>query len=237
MTLFHVMPCLTPHDAPDGSLRHVVLHCQLFVRNAAVSIALPNLCYLFAIQFRARARFTVTRSSLTSAFCLHVGRVFHWLAKEQMVRPYARRVVARMAHEHASRNRPMVQFPGHTMRQEHSMLPINLHAERPVSARHAITLPFPAAIRLPHFCPESLLDIAELCRTRIAALVGTVQPSRMSLWMKTLTAGETDSRRRCTLWGHWTLLASCVIPPAVTAARGLSMPAIIPLMALMGGTT
>lgn len=91
----------------------------------AAFIALPQLQDERLSEPCARIRFPVKRAHAPTPLGVHVANIVRLCAKKQMVRANARRVVAAVEDEQASRHRAIVNLPGRAMRAMHSDAPVS----------------------------------------------------------------------------------------------------------------
>lgn len=88
----------------------------------------------------------------SSALCHHIGRVLGGCSQEQVIRPHANGVVARVADKHAVRDRAIGQLPRHAVRADRAAV---LRGSA-IPSRPSRTLPGPAPRTLPNIGPETI---------------------------------------------------------------------------------
>jgi len=118
--------------------------------------AISNSYHIRSRQLRAPmsipAPFAVAGHSALAGRIQHVAAVG---VQEQMVRPDARGVVARMTHLHVGRNAATRELERYAMRQQRFSMSPNLSVPR---RRSDGARPCPASIALGHLVPEALLE-------------------------------------------------------------------------------
>lgn len=113
----------------------------------------PNCADIAFCQFRPRYIFSVSAS--TSTLLSFVRHIVGVRAKEQMLRPNARRVVAPMKNEHSPWNRTVVEYPRHAMGNNRIILWILRNTKQAIAeVVSCLGNPLPASISLANLNPE-----------------------------------------------------------------------------------
>ena len=191
MTSWQPCPAFPVHDVPDGASGDTKGISELRLRNATLSVNVPDLQYLTCSKlctvtglpslnafWRCSAAMACTRGG--SAFLCHVGHIHGHCSKPQMIRVDACGVIATVTDSVPLGDRPAKQDIGEPMRQlamPRSRRVINY----PVSILIPPTGPHPARDGLMDASPES----------RFKAVIGSV-----------IVAVDVSPQALATIHGH-----------------------------------
>jgi hypothetical protein len=159
--LGHVFPRLAAHDVANGRASDVELPADLYVREAGgvqlsdrSHVYLRQLCESLAIASRGpfgMFPLTVAIAAWAAAFCPFVAHVVSARSQKQVIRVYARRIVALVANVHALWNWSVRNRVRESMRRySRALIP-----KFPVTTIAARSIPKPARVGLFHPRPES----------------------------------------------------------------------------------
>lgn len=146
-----MFPCLANNQFSNGGLTQPVFAAQGGLTDAALGISGAYLASLLRSQLCAGAAFTARCAALLSAV-LHVYRL---IAKEQVIGPYARRIVATVKYAHAFWDRAICQFPGDVGRENRMALST---VDASIAVRIFGSGPDPAPVGFFYVSPETIRD-------------------------------------------------------------------------------
>ena len=187
--LGHVVPGLSGNDSANDLGSHSKEGRKLLIAPVLSSMQASDFAYL-ACRHLGRGDSFATTATLrihllpTTPFAEHVTGVVALRAKEEMVRPYTRPVVAVMQAEYVRQNQAIGKFIGHAMRLDGLSM---LYMKTPIPIPMTCRLPQPARVSLEDIGPEAL------CKGSDSVLVITGQRTMLAATFAYL--GGRDCKR------------------------------------------
>src|SRR5215831_19317229 len=169
-------PVFAVNDPVDCGSANSIFGSQLFSRNAALRKLIAYLQYLRFDKHSEWIFRAMTIIDACSSFSPHIGQIIPSCAKEEMIRPDARRIVAVMKNAHVIGNLPVVKFPCYAVRVNRMSTDGGSHSSIAVIVETAS--PQPTRLAFLHFVAKTLKDWYFSSRHRLLLLRNGVR-SRM----------------------------------------------------------
>lgn len=179
--------CAASHDGVDHSERCAVFPGECRLGNPSGGPTRSEITGLSVGQGRARVEFSGDAGRLSTPFLPHVVMVVSRSSEEQMIRPYARRVVASVQYPQAVGNRAVMQFPG------------NSRAANSFAVASHLTVPTLIVGSGPDPAPLALADVAPkaICQ-RLADFQGFPVAGAATVSSPPLQQRYENTKRRAT---------------------------------------
>ncbi len=163
-----MFPKISMYNLEDCSLTNSVFMSKVFLFYKSWNIRFSYLFNLFFRQFCQWVIFSFHYSFRVSSFFAHILHIIFLRSQEQMVRSYARRIIALMKNPHPLWYKTIMYFPGKTMGC-YSWF-IRISGYRTITLRIGSHQPNPASICFFNLCPKSLLYWLRSVGTRTATI-------------------------------------------------------------------